>query len=62
MAVITTEPPDILWARVGLLLDLANFVPESVFDDVVELSDAYITATYPVADSASDVSPIPITP
>ncbi len=60
--VVTTETPNILWARVGLLLDLANFVPHSVFDDVVELNNAFIKATYPIADSYSDVSPIPITP
>lgn len=53
---------NLLWAKVGLLLDLGNFTPDSHFEEIVELGEAFIKGTYPVPYVARSVSPIPIPP
>jgi hypothetical protein len=51
-----------LWAKVGTLLDIGNYVPDSHFDEIFELGTPYIGAVYPLRDPASDKSPIDIPP
>jgi hypothetical protein len=61
--VVTTQPNfSMLWAKVGTLLDIGNYVPDAHFDEIVELGAPYIEAVYPLRSPASVKSPIPVPP
>jgi hypothetical protein len=65
--VVTTDPNfSLLWAKVGSLLDVGNYVPDSHFDEIFELGTAYIRAVYPLIGPIStqlsvDIPPPPVT-
>jgi hypothetical protein len=58
--VIETERPSVLWAKVGMDLDIGNFTPESHFDEIVDLGEAFIRGVYPTAGFDQSKSPIDI--
>ena len=61
--VVTTDLNfSLLWAKVGLLLDVLNYAPDSHFNEIHELGSPFIGATYPLRDPNSDKSPIDIPP
>jgi hypothetical protein len=61
--VVTTDPNfSLLWAKVGTLLDVGNYAPDSHFDEIVELGTGYIRAVYPLLGPNSSKSPIDIPP
>ena len=61
--VVTTDPNfSLLWAKVGSLLDLGNYTPDSHFDAIVELGTGYIRAVYPLIGPNSSTSPFDIPP
>jgi hypothetical protein len=61
--VVTTDPNfSLLWAKVGSLLDVGNYAPDSHFDEIVELGTGYIRAVYPLIGPNSTTSPIDIPP
>jgi hypothetical protein len=61
--VVTTDPNfSLLWAKVGSLLDVGNYAPDSHFNEMVELGTGYIRAVYPLIGPNSSTSPIDIPP
>jgi hypothetical protein len=61
--VVTTEPNfSLLWAKVGTLLDVGNYAPDSHFNEIVELGLGYIRAVYPLIGPNSTTSPLDIPP
>lgn len=61
--VVTTDPNfSLLWAKVGTLLDVGNYAPDSHFDEIVDLGLGYIRAVYPLIGPNSTKSPIAIPP
>jgi len=60
--VVTTRDLHLMWTKVGAGFDIGNFVPDSHFDEIVELGSAYIQATYPAPRTHSSTSPIPLAP
>ena len=60
--VVTTRTPTLMWAKVGTGLDVGNYTPDSQFDEIIELGQAFIEATYPVAQIDWLVSPFPLSP
>ena len=47
--VVTTDPKfSLLWAKVGTLLDIGNYAPDSHFDEIDELGTGYIRAVFPL--------------
>lgn len=60
--VTTRDNFSMLWAKVGTLLDVGNYVPDSHFDELFELGAPYIEAIFPFRDPVADKSPIPIPP
>ena len=65
--VVTTDPNfSLLWAKVGSLLDIGNYTPDSHFDEIFELGTGYIRAVYPLIGPIStqlslDIPPPPVT-
>ena len=56
----------LLWAKVGSLLDIGNYAPDSQFQKLSELGTGYIRAVYPLSgpvstSSSSDIPPPPLT-
>jgi hypothetical protein len=61
--VVTTDPNfSLLWAKVGSLLDVGNYAPDSHFNEIVELGTGYIRAVYPLIGPNSTTSPLDIPP
>jgi len=62
--VVTTHQDfSFLWMKVGTLLDIGNYTPDSHFNEIFELGQSFIEATYPlVLDPPTDISPIPLSP
>jgi hypothetical protein len=61
--VVTTDPAFwLLWAKVGSLLDVGNYAPDSQFTEIVELGTGYIRAVYPLIGPDSSSSPVGIPP
>ena len=61
--VVTTDPNfSLLWAKVGSLLDIGNYAPDSHFDEIFELGTAYIRAVYPLVGPISTQSSVDIPP
>jgi hypothetical protein len=60
--VTTRDHFSMLWAKVGTLLDVANYVPDSHFDELFELGAPYIEAVFPLRNPVADKSPISIPP
>jgi hypothetical protein len=59
--VVTTNPNfSLLWAKVGSLLDVGNYAPDSHFDEIEELGTGYIRAVYPLIGPSSAKSPVGI--
>lgn len=61
---VVTTPRDfsMLWAKVGTLLDVGNYAPDTHIQEIHELGTPFIEATFPLRDPISDVSPLPIPP
>ena len=59
---VVVEPPEVLWARTGLLSDIGDFVDESAFDTLRENGRAFIRGVYPIPDFTSDESPVDVLP
>ena len=61
--VVTTDTSfSLLWAKVGSLLDIGNYAPDSHFDEIEELGTGYIRAVYPLIGPSSVKSPVGILP
>ena len=61
--VISTKPElSFLWMKVGTLLDIGNYTPNSHFSEIMELGQAYIEAVFPIVDPFADESPFPLSP
>jgi hypothetical protein len=60
--VTTRDEFSMLWAKVGTLLDVANYVPDTHFDELFELGAPYIETVFPLRNPVADKSPIPIPP
>jgi hypothetical protein len=56
--IVETRGPSVLWAKVGMDLDLLNFAPDSHFNEIIELGEGYIRGTYPIASLDQSTSPI----
>jgi hypothetical protein len=59
-SVVETRGPSVLWAKVGLDLDLLNFTPDSHFEEIIELGEGYLRGTYPLADLDQTTSPVDV--
>jgi hypothetical protein len=56
----------VLWAKVGTLLDVLNYVPDSQFEEIIDLGTGYMRAVYPLPGPVStqmtvDIPPPPLT-
>ena len=61
--VVTTQPKfKMLWAKVGTLLDVGNYVPDEHFAEIMKLGAAYIKAVYPLKDPVAVASSVAIPP
>jgi hypothetical protein len=58
--IVETRGPSVLWAKVGMDLDLLNFVPGSQFNEIIQLGEAYIRGVYPLASLDQSTSPVDI--
>jgi hypothetical protein len=61
--VVTTDLKfSMLWAKVGTLLDIGNYVPDPHFEEIIKLGAPFIEAVFPLSAPNSDTSPIDIPP
>jgi hypothetical protein len=62
--VVTPPRFSFLWMKVGTLLDIGNYTPDSHLQEIYDLGHAYIMATYPLAPgfTSTDISPFPLSP
>jgi hypothetical protein len=58
--IVDTHGPSVLWAKVGMDLDLLNFAPDSHFNEIIELGEAYMRGVYPLASLDQSTSPIDV--
>jgi len=59
-SVVGTSEPSLLWAKVGMDLDIGNFAPDSHFQEIRELGEAYIRGVFPLASVDQSTSPVDI--
>jgi len=58
--VVPTRIPSLLWAKVGMDLDIGQFVPDSHFEEIRTLGEGYIRGVYPISGLDQSVSPVGI--
>ncbi|MGH8222002.1 MAG: hypothetical protein ACREQZ_03420, partial [Woeseiaceae bacterium] len=58
--IVETRGPSVLWAKVGMDLDVLNFAPDSHFNEIIALGEAYIRGVYPIASLDQSTSPVDI--
>ncbi len=59
-SVVGTREPRLLWAKVGMDLDIGNFASDSKFEEIRELGEAYIRGVFPLASVDQSSSPVDI--
>jgi hypothetical protein len=59
--VVRTRGPQLLWARVGTLMDLADYATSAELNTIKTLGSAFIDTVFPFALHVDSVSPIPLT-
>ncbi len=59
-SVVGTREPSVLWAKVGMDLDIGNFASDSQYHEIRELGEAYIRGVFPLASVDQSSSPVDI--
>ncbi|HKQ05654.1 MAG TPA: hypothetical protein VJ464_11015 [Blastocatellia bacterium] len=59
--VVRMRSLDLTWTKVNTTFDGLNYAPDSEFQEIMNLGNAFIKATYPISSMFSSTSPIPIT-
>lgn len=58
--VVPVSTPDLLWAKVGLDLDIGQFTPDSHFEEIRTLGEGYIRGVYPITGLDQSTSPVDV--